>query len=421
MEADAGFPLAKLSLRQYLGIENPVIDNSFLNKKGNNTTVADPHTLLFVEEWKDFSLDALLSFDSGAISLSLQDEFDCFDHSSKIAKYPVCEIHGEDSFTCLLVRWNHAVVSDALQYAQSSDPSDHEASRIYMVKAEQAKGGEHIKKNGTKSRSDWAGIIKDGLEREKTKPENVLPGETKLSSKWKSEWIEAGKVTVKSAKRRKWLQPLVQIFTYCCRCEVRYGYIITDEELVVVRVKARPNNNSRPDEKLTDRIRYNGVLQYKSIPWESGPKSEGPDLKSSFESFGDEEKEVSSRDPQDSQRSDAVQATDDSQRTEPQRLTVNLALFCLHYIAHRERYLDDKYPPLGQGRPSTPPAQDSQASFTSDTSNVRRQFAGSSIGGPPTTRRNQNSIPESAQGKKRGRENLRQKIQTKKQKGNKIR
>ena len=32
--------------------------------------------------------------------------------------------------------------------------------------------------------------------------------------------------------------PLSQIFTYCVRAKARYGYIITDKELVVLRIRS---------------------------------------------------------------------------------------------------------------------------------------------------------------------------------------
>ena len=88
-------------------------------------------------------------------------------------------------------------------------------------------------------RPDWAGVCRPRTSNA-FKPENILPGDTKLSSKWKSSKIQTGSVTEAGGNRNEWLWPLMQNFTYCLYCQVRYGYIITDQELVVIRLKAGP-------------------------------------------------------------------------------------------------------------------------------------------------------------------------------------
>ena len=139
---------------------------------------------------------------------------------------------------------------------------------------------------------------------------NLLPGDTKLSTKWKSESI------VKAKHSAETKAPINQLLTYCANANVRYGYLITQEELVVFRVSERRNLT-----KLPQRISGHGPpqdpnlgkgdhkwhVEYKAIPWEF----------------------------------DSQPPTED--------LTVNLALWWLHMLATKERSINVKYSKLGTG------------------------------------------------------------------------
>jgi len=59
---------------------------------------------------------------------------------------------------------------------------------------------------------------------------NLMPGDSKLSNKWKSSYYTDPR------GRAHWKDPVRQILQYCIQSASRYGFIITDEELVVVRV-----------------------------------------------------------------------------------------------------------------------------------------------------------------------------------------
>ncbi|KAL8377050.1 hypothetical protein RB595_007944 [Gaeumannomyces hyphopodioides] len=56
---------------------------------------------------------------------------------------------------------------------------------------------------------------------------NLLPGDSKLASKWKSSLYHDDRAT--------WSLPVRQILNYCDKTSTRYGFIITDKELVVFR------------------------------------------------------------------------------------------------------------------------------------------------------------------------------------------
>ena len=78
-----------------------------------------------------------------------------------------------------------------------------------------------------------------------------------------------------SSKKPPWSYALSQIFTYCLKANARYGYLITDQELVVIKIRPicprRPP--SAPQHRRSNRLNNpqppsdEGELKYKSIPW----------------------------------------------------------------------------------------------------------------------------------------------------------
>jgi hypothetical protein len=75
------------------------------------------------------------------------------------------------------------------------------------------------------------------------KSANILPGDTKLSKKWSSDSIKSG-VVVEDDTQLDRLQLIKQIFAYCVKSNARYGYLITDQELVVVRIRPGPQTDT---------------------------------------------------------------------------------------------------------------------------------------------------------------------------------
>ena len=134
---------------------------------------------------------------------------------------------------------------------------------------------------------------------------------------------------------KSWFQPLAQIFTYCVRNDARYGYIITDKELVAVRVgptkendpdlkrsvgtprsieniKSKPKRTRSKKEMVEQVAPYiralkKGCIEYKVIPW-------------------------------------SHHAT--TQHEESTVMTVNLALWWLHMMAAKDGEIQDEYAPL---------------------------------------------------------------------------
>ena len=234
------------------------------------------------------------------------------------------EIADENSLDALLISWKYPVVRTALAIAQGHtefqntiDRSDH-PHEISM-----ARGGQAWLPVSRLS-PDWAGILfscPDNDDRSNVGNarhyRNILPGDTKLSTKFKSKW---------GWKDSRFKAPINQVFTYCRRAMVPYGYIITQEELVVLHVFHGDRNDPN---KMTEGGPKSYYIEYKSIPWKA-------------------EKE------------------DD--------LTINLALWCLHMLVARRkpiserRGLESEYPTPAKSTQGSTAGLRSSDSHTSDGS-----------------------------------------------------
>lgn len=117
-------------------------------------------------------------------------------------------------------------------------------------------------------------------------PMALAIGDSKMCQKWKSAWIHRSRAesyidtspaipangiplqkTHNVTEER--LRPLEQLATYCRFGETRYGFILTQEELVAFRVR-RLNPALIPGVQSYDKP-FAGI-EYKSVPWDaSGP------------------------------------------------------------------------------------------------------------------------------------------------------
>ena len=322
------------SLLEYLQQKNPIINNARCRTgKNTKTTLASWVTPRHFELWEDFELNSLKSMYGGALQSILQEKYELQDHSA-IPEFPFCEIHDENSLETLIIKWNYSVVSGALAAGQQRLQRYRDWEQIYMVRGGQA----NYPGSDSKHRTDWAGIHRSHSPRW-ARPTNILPGDTKLSCKWTSEPIEYG-AAEDSTTPENWFGPLKQVYTYCLRANVRYGYILTDKELVVLRIRPGPQDRSlsAKDKKNPSKIstadaaqktKRSGVVEYRSIPW--------------------------------------VENNSDVGAT-PDGMTVNLALWWLHLLAADAKEIEDLYSPLNS-------VSDQFASFSSDTSILAKQFS----------------------------------------------
>ena len=304
-----------ITLSDLLRTNNPRV-NDALCRRGRNTnstkkTWKQPH---FIEDWLDFDCEAMQLIYGGLLQevLTKKKNFKSIRHPPTHAEVMISD---ESSFQGqVLLQWNYPVVSEAL-----SESQDHLSGKVLRRNVSMALGSEAtLPGHDAKLKPDWAGIQRKATDTfNSTKPINILPGETKVSKKWSSSDIEKGEVTT-TYHISDWLRPIAQIFTYCVQSGNRYGYIISDKELLAVRIRpalqdveeaSAFNPESRQSSKpiknspTTCALRA-GMMECKSIPWH----------------FSKDEN--------------------------PNQLTVNQAIWYLHMLAAENREIEHHYQPL---------------------------------------------------------------------------
>ena len=283
-----------LPLLHYLKRPNPEVDStwSLMDGRSENSKYNgknSPHDALHLRnvfiwegmEWEDLKpiFDSILECPASSMP-----NFEDF------LRYPshLKEVSDENSLDTLLTRWNYPVVAAALSKAQSHDDfRDKLGTSEHLHEISIARGGQAWLPNENMLKPDWAGILLSCHDNKRPnkvynpKPYlNVLPGDTKLSTKFKSEW---------GWQDPRFKGPITQVFTYCRRARVPYGYIITQEELVILRLFYGDKENAS---KLTEGTQSFQYVEYKSIPWANNTNHE---------------------------------------------LTINLTLWCLHMLAARRK------------------------------------------------------------------------------------
>lgn len=321
----------------YLKAPNPKVDSTWSlqdGRSGSRSRARDsPHDVLLLErvlEWKDMEWKSLLK---PMLDRILHLPVSNLPRFENLLNYPrhLRQISDENSLDALLVRWTYPVVSTALSVAQ-----DHAKFREttnasdYQYKISMARGGQAWIPQTNKLTPDWAGILLSFPENNciddsqpgkfhNTRPyKNVLPGDTKLSTKFKSEW---------GRDDQRFRDPINQVFTYCRRANVPYGYVITQEELVVLRLFNGDKNN--PDH-LTGR-EGRTYVEWKAIPWANN--------------------------------------TDDE-------LTVNLTLWCLHMLAARDRTIGERKQLISEYPTPERSARSDRDESTSPSTSVSDHFLG---------------------------------------------
>ena len=273
-------------------------------------------------EWNDFEFDSLEAIYNGRLRKVLDKETSSFIDRSAIPYLPFCEIHDENSLEALLIKWNQSVVSDALDVTQKHLGADEGQPKIYMVRGGQASRIPNY-------RPDWAGVLRD---RTRKRTNSVLAGDTKVSWKWSSRDIQVGDTnTVYLAK--DWLQPIKQIYTYCSTLKVRYGYIMTEKELVVIRIRPFSPDHLRSPENTQDSGLSFPIPEERATAFTSKP-SKTPKQDAVAESFKEGTLEY--------------KAIPWSSNASDNSLTINLALWWLHMMALESHEIRYSYPPLAE-------------------------------------------------------------------------
>lgn len=150
------------------------------------------------------------------------------------------EIFREQSVTQLIVAWNEPVLRHVFEGTHDILCKTKHATSFRQGKLNlEANTGRGNVKNqkGKEQEPDWC-VYQEVPELEPFYP-NIVPGETKPSKKWKSEWVNSKK----PAEKKMAYHAMSQITKYMWESRTRYGFIISEEELVLVRLSVFMREN----------------------------------------------------------------------------------------------------------------------------------------------------------------------------------
>ncbi|DAA78669.1 TPA_exp: Uncharacterized protein A8136_2454 [Trichophyton benhamiae CBS 112371] len=222
------------TLLEYLTQPNPAVENS--RSLQGLPSKCEPKEEIHLEDWKHFTYSTLMSCYGHILTTSIHGPLP---EISPPVRNIELRIFDEDSLDHLLTRTVVPPVNESLRMAWRGYYSDYPGLAIDMTRGGRARAFQNdipVPGVPTETRSrdssdqtpvfpDWAGIQAASGQAPYL---NRCPGDSKLSSKWQSN-ADTDKAFY------KW--PYAQLIKYCGETwNTRYGYIITDKELVVLRI-----------------------------------------------------------------------------------------------------------------------------------------------------------------------------------------
>ncbi|KAG6064742.1 hypothetical protein E4U16_006050 [Claviceps sp. LM84 group G4] len=314
---------------------------------GPNTTGKSWISVSDWRPWEDFTLEKLTSMYSKVLDAPWTgaqptDDVSAFD----------LVVRDELSLVLFLAKYVWPSVNFALEQATVILESDLGPKELYLAPGSWCHGPKL---------PDWS-LISDLTGMPRAKFDNLLPGDAKLSAKWKP----AMKLSPDYRVRNQWKLPVSQAATYAKQTRCRYGFLITDEVLVVLRF-----SKERIDEGLST-TRPTRTIQARShqrVPSDETDQSSQP-ISRPNESFG-----AQSYDDNDSAAEASIEMPPPEYAEIPMSacgkdaLTVKFALFCLCLMASSGcGKIDCEYPPFDSWRKNQ---QDT--GYINNTSNLRAE------------------------------------------------
>lgn len=227
------------TLLEYLTEPNPRVNND--HSLQGLPTRQDLISPIEVREWTDFNFPTLMSCYGNLLQARFENLFPGI--SPRLSDLE-CQIFDEDTLDHLLSRSVVPAVSVGLRKAWDFCNPHNLNNGIDITRGGRAKISAHhgslasAGPEGSTTRSqreqqkifpDWAGVKAVASSGGTAGPEyiNRCPGDTKLSTKWRS---------TGDRQQEPYMWPIAQILNYCGgNWQTRYGYIITQRELVVLR------------------------------------------------------------------------------------------------------------------------------------------------------------------------------------------
>ena len=209
-----------------------------------------------VQEWTDFTYEAI----NAAYGNLLDRQVSKGNTGMPVLSKTPTEIFSEEDIDTLGIMWTCNVVRGPLKTAGPAVMTQLGQSGLTDAQMIAKKTSiKHPTNNQVTFNPDWT--IKD---RERPALFYAM-GDSKLNYKWKSEWLATARVTDGRIKDER-VKPLSQMATYCRHAKTRYGFILTDEELVALRFRRLAGVASRGGRVAE------AAVEYKSVKWAaSGP------------------------------------------------------------------------------------------------------------------------------------------------------
>lgn len=227
--------------------------NSDATVSGPNTDVVSDFEIQGWRPWTDFNYATLTRIFRRELGQEYRGE-----QQPRPVQHDL-DIYNEDSFDDLLRRF----VSPTINYALENQAGSCHYGRGTRCPVENYK-------------PDWS-VISDQCINSDGQFANILPGDTKLDSKWRPEMVN------EPQNRDEWEKVITQITTYIACHHSRYGFIITDALVVALRItRCEPEDGiaGGPCHRAAVRhmpttTRYSGPTTTQNMPPSPGPRTGG--------------------------------------------------------------------------------------------------------------------------------------------------
>lgn len=162
-------------------------------------------------------------------------------------------IYEEGSVTSLCEDWNEDLVQHALDGTRitlmESNLKEHLEKGMLQFKKNNGQGHVADEKRNLQ-KPDWCVYQKGEGDNDRTRFPNLVPGDSKPASKWRSEWIDNKDETLDRCARLV----VQQVTKYMWLSKTRYGFVISEEELVPMRLSTFRSGVETVDKHMGDII-----------------------------------------------------------------------------------------------------------------------------------------------------------------------
>ncbi|KAI0973722.1 hypothetical protein F4678DRAFT_408405 [Xylaria arbuscula] len=263
------------TLLHYLTVRNP--ETVQHGSRGKSTETRKRYGPDKKRPWEDMTLENLQM----AFGDVLLEEMILFE--PKDASEIPADIYTEQSVRKLAGAWIEHIVQPALGGTYKALCRDHYTGplTIGQLKFTDNDGrGDLIDEGGNWHRPDWM-VYLDTSENytvhyspsgsSKTTVPNLIPGDCKPSMKWKSEWLNCSD----ESRRGKAEWVLRQVAKYMHLGKTRYSFILSDEELVPVRLSTYKKNPATAVKQMRSANKEN-VVELNTSFVDSDSEDDGP-------------------------------------------------------------------------------------------------------------------------------------------------